>query len=826
MSFNLLNWLMLFGMVAVIIPPLIHLLNRRRYNVVDWGAMQFLLISDTKRRKLFIEELLLMLLRMGLIAVMVLALALPYAVSPLFGEVGLRQNRDVVLVFGGSASMEATDAHEAAKRWALQFLDELAPGDSVTILQAKKQVVPVLAEPTSDFDLARSAVEHLSPPGGGCDWPAAVRSAYRLLEKSRKPLRNIILLGDGQRSGWADDTTIGGWQTLAVDLPQDSDIKPTVSFLNFDPDRDERTVNWALTPLRAGRVSAYVRQDVEFRTDLLLYGRTTYLPPRSVRLELDGDPETARKLPFPSKSDVRKNQAAKEGKEKKLVVPLPPFKVRFKTPGSHLVTVIVRTKAGREVRQHHALEVLPLPVLIVDGDGTSTAEERRIDNLRLALDPRRLTSKEPPTAVLARVVPYDRFKPGMLNPPPDKRRPQRDPRVLVLANVPQLTKAQQRGITRFLESGGGVLVTLGDRVRGHVRHYNDALYRDGKGWLPARLERVGKARSIDEAVSPRLADFNHPTLELFRQESVGGLNDAYFLRWWVVTPAGAGKAGPRRKKTGARAKPAPENAAVVAAPLNNKAKDPWLVARDYRGGRVILCTVPLMNSRDNRDLSWDTNLLRNDIHAFAPLMHELVYFLAGNLSTGADKGNLRINYNLEPGQPLYYGVSSGEAEDRLTLALPGEPEKLLVYSGPRRPDVHRARLRPPPVVSRRAGRLLDFGGTYHTGVYTLRVPNKVDWLPPETAEFFDHVFAPRRQVYYTAHSDDPGEFDLTPTSAEDRDRVASYVPVNYETNGDELTTALIDQANTQELWWVFMLAVVVLLCAEVWMTRRIVKARA
>src|SRR5262245_8041038 len=35
------------GLTALAIPVIIHLLNRRRYDVVDWGAMQFLQISET-----------------------------------------------------------------------------------------------------------------------------------------------------------------------------------------------------------------------------------------------------------------------------------------------------------------------------------------------------------------------------------------------------------------------------------------------------------------------------------------------------------------------------------------------------------------------------------------------------------------------------------------------------------------------------------------------------------------------------------------------------------------------------------------------------------
>src|SRR5262249_38184978 len=104
MVLGFLNILMLAGLAAVVIPPIIHLLNRRRFDVVDWGAMQFLEMSQRTRRQVFIEELLLMLLRMALIAILVFALAAPYATGPLIEKITGRDNRDVVLIIDGSTS--------------------------------------------------------------------------------------------------------------------------------------------------------------------------------------------------------------------------------------------------------------------------------------------------------------------------------------------------------------------------------------------------------------------------------------------------------------------------------------------------------------------------------------------------------------------------------------------------------------------------------------------------------------------------------------------------------------------------------------------------
>src|SRR5215468_4242510 len=118
MTIGFLNLLMLAGLAAVVIPPIIHLLNRRRFDVVEWGAMQFLEMSQRTRRKVFIEELLLMLLRMALIAILVLALAAPYAAGPLMEKITGRDNRDVVLIVDGSTSTSynasAKSVHDAA----------------------------------------------------------------------------------------------------------------------------------------------------------------------------------------------------------------------------------------------------------------------------------------------------------------------------------------------------------------------------------------------------------------------------------------------------------------------------------------------------------------------------------------------------------------------------------------------------------------------------------------------------------------------------------------------------------------------------------------
>ena len=76
MSF--LNSIMLAGLAAVAVPIIIHLLNRRKFKTVTWAAMKFVKLSvDQNQRRMRIEDLILLLIRCALVALLALALARP-----------------------------------------------------------------------------------------------------------------------------------------------------------------------------------------------------------------------------------------------------------------------------------------------------------------------------------------------------------------------------------------------------------------------------------------------------------------------------------------------------------------------------------------------------------------------------------------------------------------------------------------------------------------------------------------------------------------------------------------------------------------------------
>ncbi len=624
-----LNALMLAGLAAIAIPPIIHLLTRKRFDVIDWAAMQFLKVSERTRRKIFLEELLLMMLRMGLIALFVFMLAAPYISSKFFARVGGRGNRDIVLIFDGSYSMgfvgQGKSAHDRAKEWANEFLGSLAPGDSIAILQAKQQVTPVLGSLTTGVDEIRAAIQSLPQPSGGVDWPAAVQAGAQILENGQRTQREIIVLTDGQRFGWADDSTLLRWELLASRIAGDGLFKPRVWVVNMDPTRPPDPTNWSVLPLRTSRAITAVGSEVLFRTGLQLHGTDEAPLPEHCEIEVDGRPAGNIRLPG---SRLDKGQISLS------------FKHRFTTVGSHLVTVKISDDAlPGDNRQDLAVEVLPaLPVLLIDGDDRPSPKIRGTDFLRDALAP----ARDPNPSVKVRVMPFNNFDAVHLSHDLTDEAGT-TPRVVIFCNVPKLNPSQEEGIEKFLADRGGVLVACGEAT--DAKAWNDSAFRGGQGWLPAQLiEPIGAEDDPARAARPVAASFFHPSVEIFRDMAFGGLADARFPRHWKVSTKGANSSATIAMFTGS---------------------EPMLIERPYHNGRAILSTVPLDNS-------WRTNL--TDMPAFVPLVHELVYYLASSRSA---------EVNLSPGEPIRFRNGEESGNPIVTIQPPdGDPKSFEVKSWP------------------------------------------------------------------------------------------------------------------------------------------------
>src|SRR5687767_2023135 len=101
-------WLFVFGALAVSVPIIIHLLNRRKFRIVDWAAMDFLLEADKKnRRRVRLENWLLLFLRCLAVFLIGLMLARPYDSTGLAAGLFDAQKFERIVLIDDSLSTQA-----------------------------------------------------------------------------------------------------------------------------------------------------------------------------------------------------------------------------------------------------------------------------------------------------------------------------------------------------------------------------------------------------------------------------------------------------------------------------------------------------------------------------------------------------------------------------------------------------------------------------------------------------------------------------------------------------------------------------------------------
>ena len=606
MGWELLNTPMLWGLAGLSLPLLAHLLTRRRFERVSWAAMQFLELERDARRRVRIEELQLILLRMLLVGLLVVAMARPADsdgwLAEWLGEVETSR-RDVVIVIDGSGSMGWRGGQQTPRAAAIQFahrvLEDLGPGDSVALIEARHGVRAVIDPPTVNHDLVRAALGRLPAPGGTADLPAAIRRAVSLLRETGNLRREVLVLTDGQAHGWrAEDGVL--WDRLDDQLDGFPDAtRPVIRVATPGEPRNTSSPHFHVAPLEVARELVPLGLAVSIRTTVIGHGNLTTVN-RRVGLEIDGQRLGDRTLSVSVPPD---GEAAVE------------FSYRIPTAGSHHLAVVLDEDSlpGDDRSETVVTAIDALPVLLVDGAPHPDATRAETFFARAALS---AAANQQPW-VAGRVVSWDRLSPTDF---PDSG-------VIVLANVARPDPAWQYPLTEFVQAGGGLLVTLGDRT--DPAAWSD--WADSTGLLPARIGDTPGSATGSAAVRVDSESLAGSWMARFGTTRQGGFTEARFTGWWPLEPL-EGPAAPR-----------------IAAVLENG--KPLLVTGRMGRGHLAVWSSTL-------DADWNTLPARPDYVSF---LHEVLFYLAGGQSTRT----------VTPGDPLLLSVGDDFRHDQYVVVGPG-----------------------------------------------------------------------------------------------------------------------------------------------------------
>jgi hypothetical protein len=614
-----LNPLLWGGLAAVSAPVIIHLLHRRKVKQVDWGAMRFLLeMLAKRRRRLFLDELLLLLVRALLVGCVALAMVRPafhHRTAENAARGITRQGRTAaVLLIDDSVSCAAGRAQpvlEAMKKLGLAYLDSLAPGDEISLVLMSQSGAPA-NDPLFDIEGLKAHLAGLKPSYVATDIPALLDAGMNQLKRHVNPGAELVLLTDGRKDGWRQDDKVR-WDELRQRLrgPGNAALgtrqRPQVIILA--PDAAALDDNLAIIDIALDRTLVAAGRPAGLRVVVANYGKQGGRQ-ATVQAAVNGEVIGSKPAEVPA------------GGRQDVV-----FTHTFETAGSYAVQAsLVNHHDLLPADDSRALSIqveASVPVLLVDGANSPAGLQGKLGFLAAALDP---DPGSPGPFKVSRIS-LAQFTPSLLQ----------DYRVVALGDLPILEPAMVDALERFVVSGGGLLVGLGpDSDLALINRY---WARNGEGFLPCPLQRP---LSPPKPALPAAISLGHPVFSGFGSKSDEAWKAAKVRSYFKLDAAKA-------------------KGAELDVLLTMDNGDALLVERRRGLGLVTLMATSL--NADWTDLPLQA--------AFVPLMRGV----AGHLGSFVMPPR-----NLLPGDPIIYARVKDPSKPMSAEDPSGKPIKLTLGS--------------------------------------------------------------------------------------------------------------------------------------------------
>lgn len=489
------------------IPLIIYLINRQRFQRVPWAAMEFLLAAMRKnRRRLQLENLLLLLVRILLVLLFVFGMA-----RPLF-ESGVpvldATTRSELFVVDRSYSMGFRDGSRSVLFQAREELKSL-----VKSMSSRDRVGLILAGGFPEVELTDAQFMTPQKIEEVIERLESIEFVYEPLEVA-VTLQTVAQWIETQRQRGAE----GRWQVhFYTDLQR-------ADWLNLPADNE--------FPTAQSSISEALANLADQEANLILHPLGPSKP-RNVTVEGLSCTSSLLTVDLPTAFQVRVTNHSKEdmaGLEVELYVNgevqgssqialapgatrEPSFPYVFREAGSARVTARMRSDGleGDNIF-HSVFEVREsVDVLIADGTMGNTLDETEGSWLRAAL-------AMPTSSGNLRLTPYE----ARTLPAKDLAiAPLDDVDILVLTNVPTISALESDLISEFLEDGGGVLVFLGSLV--NPTSYAENAYKGGEGWFPYAPEAAIYDESRQVFYKWQIMQKEHPALRYLAREPRAGM---------------------------------------------------------------------------------------------------------------------------------------------------------------------------------------------------------------------------------------------------------------------------------------------------------------
>jgi hypothetical protein len=610
MSF--LSGFFLWALPLAAVPIVIHLLHRRRRETVQWGAMQLLLDSVPRRRRIWqINDLLLMILRALAVAAVIFAFAGPQVRSGVL--TGKSPGRDVTLIVDSSLStgrlVNGTPVFEGIKQKAQELLKRLNSSDQVRLMVAasaphwveddKAPAQKRRPGQTTTTDEIAARLASLKPTLATADAAACVQAALATEPRSDATSRLIVVVTDGAAHGWSADAG-SRWQAIR-DGAARAALPTAIHVVTADLPKTPAG-NLCIEKLSTTRTRVGVAEPFTIMARVRNNGggarRAT-----SLKWEMDGQPSSESAIvglePGQSVDVAFEGVCDHAG-----VFPIRSRLVgEDELPGDNEATIVIESLAR-------------LQVLVCRRDGDSERPKGQPDFLMAALG--RVpegSSGEQSTSV---------FEPTVVGVEALESTDLSLYRCIILDDVLPGTGEIADRLSDYVTRGGGLWMILGEGVT--PDQFNSAVFRNGAGLVPISLGKPATAAEAGvEFFTIHPPDANHPATVLLGDTERLDIDDVRITkRTQLIIPA------------------ATDDVSVL---LETGDGAPLAVEYFNGDGRIIVQGIP-------QDSKWSNLPL---CQVFVPLVQEWIWYLTQPTAA---------NYNLDPGKPI---VVTNETNGR-TLA--------------------------------------------------------------------------------------------------------------------------------------------------------------
>jgi uncharacterized membrane protein len=673
---------MLFGGLAIGIPILIHLLNKRRFKIVDWAAMDFLFEADKKnRRRVQVENLILLLLRCLAMLLGALMLARPFLPSSVANVMQQTQQIERVLLIDDSLSQRVLvdsvpalqKTQENVKEMLSKFANDPETEDWLTVYLTSNPTQPLLDnKPLTENVLAElsQTIDQIECSDQVADYSVSLSELSRYLQGKRENVgRAAYIYTDMRTRDWMPlaDLQAESAPNQLIQKIADSAINTFVIDTGSD-----NSQNVAVTSVRPYELLV-ADKTISFLVSVSNYGTQT-VSDLKILFQINEDQpqyETIGSI-APGQTETLEFNCVFSGRdlsmlefESESIAPFENFRIRAEIDRQSLGdTDLALDQLLEDSSRLYAARVMDgIPVLLVDGDPSSVAERSETHYLRSL-------------AVLGTGLKMDVATVSELETVSLS-----DYSAIYLCNVDEASPDRLKSIMQWVEDGGALVLMPGNRVRAGT--FNDSFYQDGNGLSPLKLNAMMGDPTMSKWVNFEIDPQIHPALKVIVDSDASSLSKVDIFSWWTSEIA--------EEQIG--------KTVQVPMRLSDRDNSPAMVEKSLGDGRVVIFTLP----GDGDWTMWPSS------PTFVPVMIDLIDYLVGNTASAT---------GITLGESISYPIDLSAYQNRVALRDP-KNEKTETVAKPIDPTAEQSLLY-------RA----EFADLNRAGFYELQLTNHTGEVEP------------------------------------------------------------------------------------------------